>query len=162
MLEKAKELAVILCFDVPVDKDAERMALELGIEIFRADIIYHLFDQFTAYHAKHVEEKKAASADKAVFPCRLKTIACFAKRDRTYLLYLPASFHSSADSASPSFLDLSSFSSAIILGVDIIDGTLRIGTPLCVIKINPETKKREVIKLGQMCVFLPSPLFFPH
>jgi translation initiation factor 5B len=50
-------------------------------------------------------------------------------------------------------------SSAIILGVDIIDGTLRIGTPLCVIKINPETKKREVIKLGQMCVFLLSLCF---
>ncbi|GAA6020658.1 hypothetical protein JCM10207_007813 [Rhodosporidiobolus poonsookiae] len=120
MLEKAKELAVILCFDVPVDKDAERMADELGIKIFKADIIYHLFDQFTAYHAQTVEEKKASAADKAVFPCRLKTIACFAKRD------------------------------PIILGVDIIDGTLRIGTPLCVVKVDPATKKKEILKLGQI------------
>ncbi|BGP15370.1 eukaryotic translation initiation factor 5B [Rhodosporidiobolus nylandii] len=120
MLEKAKELAVILCFDVAVDKDAEKLATELGIKIFTADIIYHLFDQFTAYHAQMVEEKKAESADKAVFPVRLRTIACFAKRD------------------------------PIILGCDIIDGSLRIGTPVCVVKVNPETKKKEVIKLGQI------------
>lgn len=35
MLEKAKELAVILCFDVPVDKEAEKMAEEMGIKIFK-------------------------------------------------------------------------------------------------------------------------------
>ncbi|GAA5908934.1 hypothetical protein JCM6882_004948 [Rhodosporidiobolus microsporus] len=120
MLEKAKEFAIILCFDVAVDKEAEKIADDLGIQIFKADIIYHLFDQFTAYHAKMIEEKKASTADKAVFPCRLRIIACFAKRD------------------------------PIILGVDIIDGSLRIGTPLCVVKINPETKKKEIIKLGQI------------
>lgn len=82
MLEKAKEFAVILCFDVPVDKEAERMAEEFGIKIFKADIIYHLFDQFTAYNKQMVEAKRADSAPKAVWPCRLKIIACFAKRDR--------------------------------------------------------------------------------
>ena len=35
MLEKAKELACILCFDVPIDKDAERMAEEMGIRLFK-------------------------------------------------------------------------------------------------------------------------------
>lgn len=40
MLEKAKELAVILCFDVPVDKEAEKLADELGIKIFKG--IYYL------------------------------------------------------------------------------------------------------------------------
>jgi translation initiation factor 5B len=35
MLEKAKELACILCFDVPVDKDAERLAEEWGIKLFK-------------------------------------------------------------------------------------------------------------------------------
>ena len=35
MLEKAKELACILCFDVPVDKEAERLAEEMGIRIFK-------------------------------------------------------------------------------------------------------------------------------
>jgi translation initiation factor 5B len=35
MLERAKELAVMLCFDVTVDKDAERLAEELGIRVFK-------------------------------------------------------------------------------------------------------------------------------
>lgn len=35
VLEKAKELACILCFDVTVDRDAERMAEELGIRLFK-------------------------------------------------------------------------------------------------------------------------------
>lgn len=39
MLEKAKELACILCFDVPVDKEAEKMAEEMGIRLFKGDIL---------------------------------------------------------------------------------------------------------------------------
>lgn len=35
MLEKAKELACILCFDVTVDKEAERLAEEMGIRLFK-------------------------------------------------------------------------------------------------------------------------------
>lgn len=35
MLEKAKELSCILCFDVTVDKDAERLAEEMGIRLFK-------------------------------------------------------------------------------------------------------------------------------
>ncbi|PSR77061.1 hypothetical protein PHLCEN_2v8094 [Hermanssonia centrifuga] len=120
MLEKAKELACILCFDVTVDRDAERLAEEMGIRLFKADIIYHLFDAFTAYNAEIAEAKRKDAAPQAVWPCRLKTIACFAKRD------------------------------PIILGVDILDGTLRVGTPLCVVKVDPETQKKEIIDLGKV------------
>lgn len=35
MLEKAKELACILCFDVQVDREAEKMAEEMGIRLFK-------------------------------------------------------------------------------------------------------------------------------
>ena len=35
MLEKAKELACILCFDVVVDKEAEKLAEEMGIRLFK-------------------------------------------------------------------------------------------------------------------------------
>jgi len=120
MLEKAKELACILCFDVPVDKEAERLAEEMGIRLFKADIIYHLFDAFTAYNAEIVEAKRKDAAPQAVWPCRLKTIAAFAKRD------------------------------PIILGVDILDGTLRVGTPLCVVKVDPVTQKKDIIDLGKI------------
>lgn len=37
VLEKAKELACILCFDVPVDKEAEKLAEELGIKLFKGE-----------------------------------------------------------------------------------------------------------------------------
>ncbi|KAJ8595056.1 hypothetical protein M405DRAFT_728704 [Rhizopogon salebrosus TDB-379] len=120
MLEKAKELAVILCFDVPVDKDAEKLAEEMGIKVFKADIIYHLFDAFTAYNNDIMEAKRRDAAPQAVWPCRLKTIACFCKRD------------------------------PIILGVDILDGTLRVGTPLCVVTVDPVTQKKEIIDLGKV------------
>ncbi|KAJ7283275.1 hypothetical protein C8J57DRAFT_1432470 [Mycena rebaudengoi] len=120
MLEKAKELACILCFDVPIDKDAERMAEEMGIRLFKADIIYHLFDAFTKYNAEIVEAKRKDAAPQAVWPCRLKIIAAFCKRD------------------------------PIILGVDILDGTLRIGTPIAVVKTDPVTQKREIIDLGKI------------
>ncbi|KAJ7179623.1 hypothetical protein C8R46DRAFT_1074294 [Mycena filopes] len=120
MLEKAKELACILCFDVTVDKDAERLAEEMGIRLFKADIIYHLFDAFTAYNAEIVEAKRKDAAPQAVWPCRLKVIAAFCKRD------------------------------PIILGVDILDGTLRIGTPIAVVKTDPTTGKKEIIDLGKI------------
>lgn len=38
--------ACILAFDVPVLPDAERLAKEIGIVIYTAEIIYHLFDKF--------------------------------------------------------------------------------------------------------------------
>jgi translation initiation factor 5B len=59
----------------------------------------------------------------AVWPCRLKIIACFCKRD------------------------------PIILGVDILDGNLRVGTPLCVVKQDPATNAKEIIELGKMYGF---------
>ncbi|KAF8075906.1 hypothetical protein FPV67DRAFT_1604632 [Lyophyllum atratum] len=120
MLEKAKELACILCFDVPVDKEAERLAEEMGIRLFKADIIYHLFDAFKAYNEEITEAKRKDAAPQAVWPCRLKVIAAFCKRD------------------------------PIILGVDILDGTLRVGTPLAVVKTDPATGKKEIIPLGKI------------
>lgn len=42
MLERAPEYAQILAFDVVVDKDAEDLAQQLGVKIFKADIIYHV------------------------------------------------------------------------------------------------------------------------
>lgn len=85
-----------------------------------ADIIYHLFDAFTAYNAEMVEAKRRDAAPIAIWPCRLKIIAMFTKRD------------------------------PIIVGVDILDGTLRVGTPICVVKSDPTTGKKDIIPLGKM------------
>ncbi|RKP17772.1 P-loop containing nucleoside triphosphate hydrolase protein [Rozella allomycis CSF55] len=104
MLEHAREYAVLLAFDVKVDKDAQELADQLGIKIFKAEIIYHLFDHFTNYMKELIEQKKKDSAPQAIFPCVLRIVSgcVFNKRD------------------------------PIVVGVDVIEGTLRVGTPICV------------------------------
>eukprot|EP00252_Welwitschia_mirabilis_P019493 TRINITY_DN452_c0_g2_i1.p1 TRINITY_DN452_c0_g2~~TRINITY_DN452_c0_g2_i1.p1 ORF type:complete len:1534 (-),score=519.42 TRINITY_DN452_c0_g2_i1:477-5078(-) len=105
MLEKKKkEYAAILAFDVKVTPEARELADELGVRIFMADIIYHLFDQFTAYVGNLKEERKKEAAEEAVFPCVLKILpnCVFNKKD------------------------------PIIVGVDILEGVARVGTQLCV------------------------------
>lgn len=120
MLEKAKEYAVMLCFDVKVDKDAKAYADEIGVKIFEADIIYHLFDKFTAHMKALEEQRKEDSKMLAVFPCVLKPVAVFNKKD------------------------------PIVVGVDVVEGNLRLLTPIAAIKINPVTKVKEIINLGRV------------
>ncbi|CAA93574.1 translation initiation factor eIF5B Tif52 [Schizosaccharomyces pombe] len=119
MLEKAKEYALMLCFDVKVDRDAEDLAEQLGVKIFSANVIYHLFDAFTAHQKKILEQKREESSDVAVFPCVLKTVAAFNKRD------------------------------PIILGVDVVEGVLRINTPIVAVKQLPNGEP-QIIELGRV------------
>ncbi|KAJ2771223.1 eukaryotic translation initiation factor 5B, partial [Coemansia nantahalensis] len=123
MLEKAPEMAVMLCFDVKVEKEAQELADEMGVRVFKADIIYHLFDMYTAHAASIVEQKKQESAPQAVFPCMLRMVssdAVFNKRN------------------------------PLIIGVDVVEGQLRQGTPVCVVRANPETNAPEITSLGKV------------
>ena len=129
MLEKAKEYAVMLCFDVKVDKDAQAYADDVGVKIFTADIIYHLFDDFTNHMAKLLEQKKEESKLLAVWPCVLSPVAVFNKKD------------------------------PIVMGVDVVEGQLKLLTPVAAVRNNPVTGVKEVINLGRMYVF---PIFFPR
>ncbi|CAN6336604.1 unnamed protein product [Urochloa humidicola] len=115
MLERKKEYATILAFDVKVMPDARDLAEESGVKIFVADIIYHLFDQFTAYIKNLKEEKKKESAEEAVFPCVLKIMpnCVFNKKD------------------------------PIVLGVDVLEGIAKVGTPLCI-------PTKEFIDIGKI------------
>jgi len=120
MLEKAKEYAVMLCFDVKVDREAVEMAEQMGVKIFTAEIIYHLFDDFTRHMKELQEQRKEDSKMLAVFPCVLRPVAVFNKKD------------------------------PIVVGVDVIDGNLRINTPIAAVKVNPTTNQKEVISLGRV------------
>lgn len=53
--------AVILAFDVRIERDAQEMADSLGVKIFSADIIYHLFDKFTAYREVRINLKASTN-----------------------------------------------------------------------------------------------------
>jgi translation initiation factor 5B len=105
MLERCPEYAQMLAFDVSIDKDAEQLAQEMGVKIFTANIIYHLFDKFTAYMKDLDEQKRKDALPSAVFPCLIKMVpdAIFNKR------------------------------APIIMGIDVLEGTLKVGTPLCVV-----------------------------
>jgi translation initiation factor 5B len=120
MLEKAKQYAVMLCFDVKIDKEAQQYADENGIKIFTADIIYHLFDDFTNHMKAIQEQKKEESKLNAVFPCVLSPLQVFNKKD------------------------------PIVVGVDVVEGNLRPLTPIAVVKTNSVTGVKEIISLGRV------------
>ncbi|KAG6064915.1 hypothetical protein E4U32_007924 [Claviceps aff. humidiphila group G2b] len=120
MLEKAPDYAVMLCFDVKVDKEAQAYADEQGIKVFTADIIYHLFDDFTKHMDEMLEKKKEESKMLAVFPCVLKPVAVFNK------------------------------TGPIVIGVDVVEGQLKINTPMAAVKNNPVTGLKEVISIGRV------------
>lgn len=49
---------MILAFDVKVERDSQEMADSLGVRIFSAEIIYHLFDAFTKYREDYKKAKQ--------------------------------------------------------------------------------------------------------
>ena len=104
-LEKQKkEFATILAFDVRVMPEAQKFAEEEDIKIFTANIIYHLFDEFTLYVKECKEGRKLEDGNKAIFPVILEMVkgACFNQK------------------------------SPIVIGCNVKEGVLRVGTPLVI------------------------------
>ena len=106
MVDKDANLALVLAFDVKVVPEAAEMAKQIGVTIFTGDIIYHLLDKFTKHMEDCKAKERAALAEKgvAVFPVILNIIPTnvFNKKN------------------------------PFVLGVDIVEGTLKVGTPLCI------------------------------
>ncbi|KFB41530.1 AGAP004824-PA-like protein [Anopheles sinensis] len=82
MLEHENQFATILAFDVKVERDAQELADNLGVKIFQADIIYHLFDKFMAYREEIRQRKRDEFKQIAVFPCKLKILPQFVFNSR--------------------------------------------------------------------------------
>lgn len=120
MLERKPEYAIMLCFDVKVEREAELYANDNNIRIFTADIIYHLFDDFQRYQAQMLEQRRQEKVKDAVFPAVLSIIQVINKR------------------------------APMIIGVDIIEGSLRIGTPIAIVKADPNTGMKLVYPLGRV------------
>jgi translation initiation factor 5B len=120
MLDRAPEYAIMLCFDVKVEKEAQQYADDNGIKVFTADIIYHLFDDFTKHMKELQEKKKEESKALAVFPCILHPLSVFNKKD------------------------------PIVVGVDVAEGVLKPLTPIAAVKTNPVTGVKDIITLGRV------------
>lgn len=119
-LEKGnrKEFATVLAFDVKITPEAQEYAQFVGVKIFSAEIIYHLFDNFTAY-VKEIKDQEKHSEGKgreAIFPCALKIVEVF----RT--------------------------SNPIVLGVEVLGGILKLGTPLVI----PDKGNLHIGKVGSI------------
>ena len=67
-----------------------------------------------------LELKRKEASGSAVFPCVLKILQVFHSRD------------------------------PVVLGVDVIEGSVRVGTPIAAVKVNEITKERTVYSLGKM------------
>ncbi|XP_035680889.1 eukaryotic translation initiation factor 5B-like isoform X2 [Branchiostoma floridae] len=106
MLEHDSQYAVILAFDVRVERDAQELADSLGIRIFTADIIYHLFDSFMKYRDDMKKQKQEELRHVAIFPCKLRI--------------LPNCVFNSRD--------------PIVVGVNVEAGVVRQGSLICVKK----------------------------
>lgn len=135
MLEHASLYACILAFDVRVERDAQELADQLGVRIFQAEIIYHLFDKFT----QHIQDVKKKQREQfrsiAVFPCKLKilTNCIFNKRD------------------------------PIVIGVEVLAGKLRTDTLIYVLEkeiiigkvtsIQSNHVEKDIAKVGdEVCI----------
>jgi translation initiation factor IF-2 len=122
MLEHESQYATILAFDVKVERDAQELADTLGVKIFQADIIYHLFDKFMAYREELKQKKREEFKHIAVFPCKLKI--------------LPQFIFNSRD--------------PIVVGVMVEAGIVKEGTPICVPnkEVSPHRSSISLRNLG--------------
>ena len=122
---KCPQYATILAFDVPVTDEAKKMCTELDVKLMTADIIYHLFDQFSAYMKEYREKQKEEQSKFVNFPCCLRIIeSCvFNKRD------------------------------PIVVGVDVLKGICRVGTQITIPSQNYiDIGKIESIELNKKSV----------
>ena len=72
MLEKKKEYACMLCFDIKIDKEIEDIAKKNNVKIFSSNIIYHLLDSFMKYRDEYITKQK--QDNKPTFPCKIKIL----------------------------------------------------------------------------------------
>jgi len=97
------EYSAILAFNVRVDPEAQEYANSQGVRIFTAEIIYHLADAYQKYYDEIMEQRRKEAQDIAVFPAVVRILG-----DNIFNVKDP-----------------------IILGVKVLEGVLKVGTPLC-------------------------------
>jgi translation initiation factor 5B len=100
---KNKKYEVLLAFDVDISEQAQEMINKTNIKIIKSNIIYELFDLLKKHINNYDAEQKEKNKMAVVFPVKMKIIEVFAKHN------------------------------PLIVGCKILDGQLKIGTPLCIL-----------------------------
>jgi len=102
--ESIPEYQCVLAFEVEIDKEATQYAKDNGITIFKDETIYRLFNQYRDFANKLYIDRKEQMRELTVFPCILKIIESniFNKKN------------------------------PLIMGVEVLEGTLHLGTPLII------------------------------
>ncbi|CAD8106174.1 unnamed protein product [Paramecium primaurelia] len=113
---RKKEYACMLVFDVKILPDAQKFAEENQIKIFEANIIYHLFTKFTEFIKQVKEERKKKEAADVVFPSLLKIVRIINAKE------------------------------PLILGVEVEQGILKTGTPICIYDQNSNKNKIGIVE----------------
>lgn len=125
--KRRKEFATILAFDVKALPEADLYAKKCGVHIIHAEIIYHLCDQYKLWMTKCQNERKEQQKRDAVFPCILKPIAYFNKKD------------------------------PIVIGCDVAEGVLKLHTPICVFKDSTVGLSNLETSIGHRRVYREQP-----
>ena len=99
-------ITLILNFGAFITPEAGKYALDHGVKIESSPIIYRLLDIYHKYQLKHdelVKDKYNVERQAAIYPCVLEIVSGCVFRS----------------------------SDPIVIGVKVIEGTLRKGTPIC-------------------------------
>ncbi|KNC46336.1 uncharacterized protein AMSG_02788 [Thecamonas trahens ATCC 50062] len=102
MLDRKPRYACILAFNVAIAPDIQLYANQRGVTCFTNETIYRLEEEFLRYLDGKKQEEKEAVRDLAIFPCICNIVAVFNARN------------------------------PVVLGVEVEQGVLRIGSLLCV------------------------------
>jgi translation initiation factor 5B len=113
MKTKIPKYACILAFDVEIAPEVKIIAEKEKIKIFESKVIYHLFDIFTKHSQDYDNIIKEQNKLIAIFPTVLQVLCCFHPRD------------------------------PLVIGCRILEGQVKIGTPLCV-------RQKNGVRIGKV------------
>ena len=111
----------ILCFNVGLLPEAENLTREKNIPVFRSNIIYRIVEEYKKWRDEKSDREKQQKLDATIRPCRIRILSGFVFRKRQ-----PA-----------------------IFGVEILEGVLKINTPMQLENGKAVGKVRHLEKEGK-------------
>jgi len=112
---------VILCFNVDMLEEAEVLAREKKIPVFKSNIIYRIVEEYKKWRDDKKEREKLEKLESVVRPARIRILPGFVFRNRQ-----PA-----------------------IVGVEVLEGVLKVNSPVCLEDKRDVGKIKQIQKEGK-------------